>query len=477
MNEATVANWHPASVEMEQSVLGSILNDNENLIKFGGIVKAEHFWEPLHRHLFEVMEGLINNGKPATVRSLKVLLSEDQIAEGVTTSQYLARLEQDALPFEVALNDAKTVRDLAARRAMMDIAQSVLQPKAKDVTKLAAAVIESFDQIVAEQASPSNQTCTMATTMARTIAAMAHAYQNEGRIIGMPTGLTKLDRKLLGFHRGDLIIMAGRPGMGKSALAICNARKMAEAGYRGIIFSQEMGDVALGQRMIADRMFDTGPANYFNFRSGRFTETVFHRAQQAADEMEALPLTIEPKSSQTVSQIAARARQAKRRNGLDFIVVDHLQITKPSKQYQNRVHQIGEITGGLKALAKDLDIAVILLSQLSRGVEAREDKRPMMSDLRDSGDIEQDADVILMLYREMYYLERREPPTGSSEHAVWQQSVLRATNKLEILIEKQRAGPTGTVEVFCNIGANAVRDLADDFGTAAPAQGELIDSM
>lgn len=477
MNQATTANWHPVSIEMEQSVLGSILNDNENLIKLHGIVKKDHFWEALHRDLFEAMEALIHNGKPATVRSLKVALSDDMISEGVTTSQYLAMLEQDALPFEIVLDDAKTLRDLAARRQMMDVARAVMQPKSEDVLKLAGAVIESFDQIVAEQATPSSRSSTIATTMARSVEAIAHAYQNEGRIIGMTTGIQKLDRKLLGFHRGDLIVMAGRPGMGKSALAVCNARRMAEAGHRGIIFSQEMGDVALGQRMLADKMFDQGPVNYFAFRSGKFAEALFPRVQAAAEELAQLPLTIEPQSSQTVSQIAARARQAKRRTGLDFIIVDHLQITKPSKQYQNRVHQIGEITSGLKALAKDLDIAVILLSQLSRTVESREDKRPMMSDLRDSGDIEQDADVVIMLYRAMYYLERREPPMGSAEHAAWQTEVLRNTNKLELLVEKQRAGPTGTVEVFCNIGANAVRDLAEGEFEATPMQADFIDSM
>lgn len=476
MSGANAANWFPSSIEMEQSVIGSILNDNENLIRLSGLVKADHFYEKFHRDIFEVMENLIREGKPATVRSLKVMLPDEVVAEGVTMSQYLKILEGDALPIETVIDDAKIVRDLAARREMMDVARSVLQPRSKDVVKLAGAVIESFDRIVAEQDAPSNRMCSMATTMARTMESLARAYQNHGKIIGMPTGLTKLDRKLLGYHRGDLVVMAGRPGMGKSALAVCHARRMAEAGYRGIFFSQEMSDESLGQRMLADRMFDLGPVNYFAFRAGSFSEETFNRAQEFSNKLASLPLEINPKSAQTVSRIAALARQEKRRNGLDFIIIDHLQIIKASKQFQNRVHQIGEITSGLKALAKDLEIVVILLSQLSRGVESREDKRPQMSDLRDSGDIEQDADVIIMLYREMYYLERRRPPEGTPAFSEWQTACFRATNKLELLIEKQRAGPTGTVEVFCNIGANAVRDLASDVGEAAPLQ-ESFDSM
>lgn len=476
-DQANAATWEPISIEMEQSVLGSILVDNENLIKLADITRADHFHESLHRHLFETMESLINNGKPATERSLKVLIPDDMISEGVSIQQYLKRLAADALEFDVVREDAVMLRDLAARRQMMDIAQVVLAPVPKDVIKMAGAVIEAVDGIVASQATASTRGATLAEAMRSSISRMALAYQNNGQIIGMTTGLSRLDQKLLGFHKGDLVIVAGRPGMGKSAIAVCAARRMSQAGHKGIIFSLEMSKESLADRMIADRMFDHGPINYFAFRSGKFTEDTFRRAESAAEELEALPLSIEPGASQTVSQIAARARQAKRRGGLDYIIVDHLQIVRASKQYQNRVHQIGEITGGLKALAKDLDVCVILLSQLSRGVESRDDKRPMMSDLRDSGDIEQDADVIIMLYREMYYLERRQPTSGSAEHAEWQTAVLRATNKLELLVEKQRAGPTGTVEVFCNIGANAVRDLDEHEFVPAPAQSNLIDSM
>lgn len=451
--------WVPISIEAEQGLLGALMINNEVMRFVADIITPDHFGETLHGYIFECCQQLIGAGKLATPVTLKQLIPDQMIMEGMTTSRYLARLAAEAVTIITAPDYARIIRDLAKRRELNLLADRIREPVPYDVLDLASSAIEEIDAIVGELSHSATRGVSSAGMMVGAVDAAARAYQAEGRILGIPSGLTKLDRKLLGFTKGELIIMAGRPGMGKSALMVTASRNMAELGHRGILFSQEMSDVALGQRMISDKMFNAGPINYFNFRSGRFDEAAFGRVRDAAEAIALLPLRIEPQPAQTMSQIAAKARQAKRRGGLDFVMVDHLQIMGTSGKYQTRNDQIGEITAGAKALAKELDIAFFLLCQLSRAVEGRDNKRPMMSDLRDSGNIEQDADVVIMLYREMYYLERRVPPAGTAEHAVWQTAVVRAQNKLELLVEKQRAGPTGTVEVFCNIGCNAVRDL------------------
>jgi len=243
-----------------------------------------------------------------------------------------------------------------------------------------------------------------------------------------------------------------------SAFALSISRNMAWAGHHGVFYSLEMGDIELSQRMISDEMFDEGRMTYWQIRSGRFHESVFLRIREAADRLSGLPLVIEQQPGLSVSQISARARQRKRRGKLDFIVVDHLGLIASSGRYSgSRVNEIGEMTASLKGLAKELDCAVFVLSQLNRAVEAREDKRPRMADLRESGSIEQDADVVIMLYRKAYYLERSEPPVGSAEHLVWQKELEGCHNELLLLVEKQRAGPVGSIKVFCDIGSNAIR--------------------
>lgn len=470
--------WVPISIEAEQGLLGVILVNNEAMRFVADIVTPDHFGESLHGYIFECCKQLIGDGKLATPVTLKQVIPDQMIMEGMTTSKYLARLAAEATTIINAPDYARIIRDLAKRRELMLLADRIRQPTPCDVLELASSAIEEIDTIVSDLSNSATRGMSADGMMAGAVDAAALAYQAEGRILGLPSGLTKLDRKLLGFTKGELIIMAGRPGMGKSALMVTASRHMAERGYRGILFSQEMSEVALGQRMIADWLFDRGPINYFNFRSGRFDEAAFGRVKEAAEAISALPLRIEPAPAQTMSQIAAKARQAKRRGGLDFVMVDHLQIMATSGKYQSRNDQIGEITAGAKAIAKELDIAFFLLCQLSRAVESRDNKRPMMSDLRDSGNIEQDADVVIMLYREMYYLERRVPPAGTPDHAVWQTACFRAQNKLELLVEKQRAGPTGTVEVFCNIGCNAVRDLDEHevIPTAALPQSSTPDN-
>lgn len=375
--------WVPISIEAEQGLLGAILINNNALNYVADVLTPDHFGEPLHGLIFEVSQKLIGAGKLASPMTLKQFIPDQMILEGMTTNRYLARLAAEATTIINARDYAITIRDLAKRRELNLLADRIREPTPHDVLDLASTAIEEIDAIVGELSHSTTRGVSASGMMASAVDAAARAYQAEGRILGLPSGLTKLDRKLLGFTKGELIIVAGRPGMGKSALMVTASRNMAERGHRGILFSQEMSEVALGQRMIADWLFDRGPINYFNFRSGRFDEAAFGRVRDAAEAISLLPLRTEPQPAQTMSQIAAKARQAKRREGLDFVMVDHLQIMATSGKYQSRNDQIGEITAGAKALAKELDIAVFLLCQLSRAVESRDNKRPMMADLRD----------------------------------------------------------------------------------------------
>lgn len=451
--------WEPHDITIEQSILGTVLCNNDSFANIRDVLREDHFFEAVHRLIFSCVDTLTAMGKPATPLSIKPFIADHQVLEGMTVSQYMARLAANALPVTMLRQHALILRDLAARRTLMDVAYELTEAAPKDIKTLATKAIEDIDTVISEQSDRGSRGMTMAQVMSESVDGIALAYQNKGRIMGLRTGLSALDRKLHGLDRGDLIVLGGRPGMGKSALATCWSHAMAKQGFIGISFSLEMTARQQGDRLIADALFNSGAVTYRSLNSGFFDEQMFARVTGAALELSKLSLQTEPQGGQTFGQIAARARLAKNRGGLDFIVVDHLQIVRPSGKYQNRVHQIGEITAGFKALAKELDIVVILLSQLSRALESREDKRPTLNDLRESGDIEQDADVVIMAFRESYYLERRVPIAGTPEHAVWQTACLRAENKLELLVEKQRGGPTGTVEVFCNIGCNAIRDL------------------
>jgi replicative DNA helicase len=342
---------------------------------------------------------------------------------------------------------------------MQAVASELGKAGSGDPGEVAGWAIESLDAIVAARTVTGTPSLSLEQSIARAVDSAARAYQRDGAISGLATGLRDLDRKLLGLQRGELIVLAGRPGSGKTAAALCLSRNMASAGHRGIFYSLEMGDVQLSQRMLTDEAFNEDKIAYTRMRSGRFTEKQFMLIRDAALRLQKLPIRIEQQPAMTLGQIAARARQQKRSKGLDFFVVDYLGLMKSSGRYAgNKTNEIGELTAGIRGLAKEIDCVALLLCQLSRGVEGREDKRPNMGDLRDSGAIEQDADVVIMIYREAYYLERKEPKAGSAEHLVWMTEMERCSNEMQMIVEKQRMGPIGSVKVFCDISANAIRN-------------------
>lgn len=457
--------WEPFSVEAEQCILGAILMNNDAHARVATLLEPHHFFDPFHGHLYDIMSTLIGMGKLANPITVQGFLLPQIGSTGIQTKRYVARLAAEATTIINAVDYAKHVRELADRRQIAEIARLMAPDEATDAVQLASEAIEQLDSIVTSHAVTGAPALDMRQAMARAVDATAHAYANDGKIIGIPTTLHDLDVKTGGMSRGDLVVLGGRPGMGKSAMILTMLRREAELGFRAMLVSLEMSDVPMSHRMISDAIFDEpGKSIPYTFlRSGRFHERMFTVICDTAMRLAELPIKIEQQPGLTVSQIAARARQLKRKGGLDILAIDHLDLIKASGRYAgNKVYELGEITAALKALAKELDVVVILLCQLSREVEKREDKRPLLSDLRSSGSIEQDADTVIFLYRAAYYLTNNEPRVGTPEYETWQNAAAEAHNKLVAIIAKQRMGPTGSVELFCDIGNNAIRNMSND---------------
>jgi replicative DNA helicase len=452
----------PHNVEAEQQLLGAILTNNEIFDRISSLVKAEHFYEPVHRRIFEVAAARIQKNALASPVTIKAFLEEDEGLKELGGAAYLARLAGGAIAAYAARDYAQMIYDLAVRRELITLGQDIAARAGKlDVAS------EPKDQIVeAEQrlyqlgeqgvAERGFQSFLKAVTDAVNVANAA--YRRDGGLAGISTGLVDLDKKLGGLHPSDLLILAGRPSMGKTSLATNIAFSVAKAYKRGVtidgtegaveggavgFFSLEMSAEQLAARILSE----AAEVPSEQIRRGDMTEAEFRRFVEAAKSLEACPLYIDDTPALPISQVAARARRLKRTHGLDVLMVDYLQLLRGSSK-DNRVQEVSEITQGLKAIAKELNIPVIALSQLSRQVESREDKRPQLSDLRESGSIEQDADVVMFVYREEYYKEREKPGDDNLEAmAKWQEAMERVHGKAEVVIGKQRHGPIGTVEL------------------------------
>lgn len=462
--------WTAADVTVEQALLGAaIINPPDTIAIVEKIIAPDDFSEPLHGQLWTIMVELVKWGRRFDVKLLISLIGDDAGKKlghtGLTIGQYIGRLAAEATTIINAADYANTIRDYADQRRMAMVGAMLRREVLYNPAEIAGEAITILDDIVATRVNTGTPSLDMREATVAAIDEIARAYQLGRSVTGITWGLKDLDAKTLGLHRGDLTILAGRPGMGKTALALTTLRKAAEAGYRCLMESLEMTAAPLTQRMISDYVFDdqADPIAYYRMRSGNITEDEFYRIAEGAKHIAKLPIRIEQRPGMTVAQIAATARQRKRRHGLDLLVVDHMQLVKPSDRYKgNRVNELGEVSSGLKALAKELDIAVLALCQLSRTVEGRDDKRPSLADLRGSGEIEQDADAVVMLFREAYYLGRAEPTPGTPEAQKWMERMELIANKLMALVEKQRNGPIGSIELFCNIGSNAVRDISNE---------------
>jgi replicative DNA helicase len=455
----------PHNIEAEQGLLGAILVNNEAFYRVSDFLNPEHFFEPIHQKVYQIARDLIRAGKIATPVTLKTFLDGSIDIGGMTLAQYLARLAAEATTIINAEDYGRTIYDLSIRRALIIVGEDMVNVAFDAPVDFSPRnQIEDAERKLYELAETGRydggfqgfgQALTTAIDMA------ANAYQRDGKLSGIATGLDDLDKMMGGLQKSDLIVLAGRPGMGKTALATNIAFNVANAwegnvkadGHTettngGVVgfFSLEMSAEQLATRIIAEQ---TGiPSN--QIRRGGISADDFEKIKDYSIRLQNLKLFVDETGGLSIGQLAARARRLKRQRGLDLIVVDYLQLlTGSSKRGQeNRVQEITEITTRLKALAKELQVPVIALSQLSRQVESREDKHPQLSDLRESGSIEQDADVVMFVYREEYYHLMRKPSESDREKfAAWMADSDKYYGKAEVIIGKQRHGPTGTVEL------------------------------
>jgi replicative DNA helicase len=453
----------PHSVEAEQQLLGAILTNNEVFDRIASIIGPQHFYDPVHARIFDIASARIAKNNLASPVTLKAFMEDDEGLQELGGPPYLVRLAGAAISSFAVRDYAQMIYDLAVRRDLISLGRDISSRAAKvDVQSEPREQIVEAEQALyklAEQGRSDSgfQSFLKAVTDAVNVANAA--YQREGGLAGISTGLTDMDRKLGGLHKSDLLILAGRPSMGKTSLATNVAFNIAKAYRRGErpdgadgtveggvvgFYSLEMSAEQLAARILSE----AAEVPSEQIRRGDMTEQEFRRFVDAAKSLEACPLYIDDTPALPISQLAARARRLKRTHGLDVLIVDYLQLVRPASAKDSRVNEVSEITQGLKAIAKELDIPVIALSQLSRQVESREDKRPQLSDLRESGSIEQDADVVMFVYREEYYKEREKPSDHELEKmAAWQDEMERLHGRAEVIIGKQRHGPIGSVEL------------------------------
>src|SRR5437660_4256548 len=454
----------PHNIEAEQALLGAILVNNEAFYRVSDFLEPVHFFEPIHQEIFELASSLVRAGKVASPVTLKTFLPPDLDVAGLTASQYLARLAAEATTVINAEDYGRTIYDLAIRRTLIIIGEDMVNVAYDAPVDLAPRdQIEDAERRLYEVAEPGRYDGgfqRFATALTTAVDMAARAYQRDGKLSGLATGLADMDRMMGGLQHSDLVILAGRPGMGKTSLATNIAYNIAKA-WRGEVrpdgrtesvnggivgfFSLEMSAPQLANRIISEQ---TNIPSHRILR-GEIDPSDFDRIAQVAREMETIPLYIDETGGLSIAQLAARARRLKRQRGLDVLVIDYIQLLQGSshRAQQGRVQEVTEITTGLKALAKELNVPILALSQLSRQVESRDDKRPQLSDLRESGSIEQDADVVLFVFREEYYLANKKPREGTEEFLNWEREMERAHGRAEVIIGKQRHGPTGTVDV------------------------------
>ena len=468
----------PHNVEAEQALLGAVLVNNEAFYRVSDFLEPRHFHLAIHQQIFEVIASIVRAGKVATPVTLKTFLPADMDLGGMTMAQYLARLAAEATSVINAEDYGRTIYDLSTRRSLISIGEEMVNvaydapvdmPPRQQIEDTEKKLYE-----IAELGRYDGGFQRFSDALFAAVDVAAKAFQRDGNLSGASTGLADLDKMMGGLQRSDLIILAGRPGMGKTALATNIAFNVAKAWRAengpdgmpqtvdgGIVgfFSLEMSAEQLAGRIIAEQ---SGIPSY-KIRRGDITESDFSRLSDAARMIQQVPLYIDETGGISIAQLTARARRLKRQRGLDLLVVDYVQLLSGStKRGDNRVQEITEITTGLKALAKELNVPIIALSQLSRQVESRDDKRPQLSDLRESGSIEQDADVVLFVFREEYYVKNKQPKEGTEEHIKWQADMDSVHGRAEVIIGKQRHGPTGTVTLQFEAEVTRFSDLAQD---------------
>ena len=440
----------PNNIEAEQSVIGSILVTNEIFDEISTIISNINFYDPMHQKIFNAIENLIYKGMLANPITLKNYFEDEK--DEINIPEYLVKITKFSTSVRQAIEYSKIIYDMFVRRELIKISeQTIDSAKINDLDSNGQNIIENSERLLfdlAEKGSFNSSLIKFDDAMKQTILMASAAYKNEGGIVGVPTGLRDLDDKLGGLHQSDLIIIAGRPSMGKTSLAtniaFNAAKNIQENGKKSSIafFSLEMSSEQLSTRILSEQ----AKIGSNDIRRGRISDEQFDQFLETSKNIAELPLFIDETPAISIAAMSNRARRIKRLYGLDMILVDYIQLMKGTTHNKDgRVQEISQITQGLKAIAKELGVPVVALSQLSRQVEQRDDHKPQLADLRESGSIEQDADVVMFVYREGYYLQRKEPREATVEHAEWQAKMNEVAHLAEIIIGKQRHGPIGKI--------------------------------
>ena len=458
----------PNNIEAEQAVIGSILISNDIFDDVSIIIDNKKFYDPVHQKIFAAIENLISKGMLANPITLKNYFENDNSLAELEGHEYLVKLTKFSTTIRQAIEYSKIVYDMHIRRELIKISETMTENASNKILDLPGnKIIEDSERLLfdlAEKGSLNTSFIKFDQALNYTIEMASNAYKNEEGIVGVPTGLTDLDDRLGGMHNSDLLIIAGRPSMGKTALAtniaFHAAKKLQEKGTKSSIafFSLEMSSEQLSTRILAEQ----SRIKSNDIRRGRISEEQFDKFIETSKNISELPLYIDETPAISIAAMSNRARRIKRLHGLDLVVVDYIQLMSAANTRDGRVQEISEITKGLKALAKELSVPVLALSQLSRAVEHRDIKKPQLSDLRESGSIEQDADVVMFVYREAYYLEKLEPRPATVEHADWQAKMNEVSNLAEIIIGKQRHGPTGNINVEFEAMFTKFRDIQNN---------------
>jgi len=457
----------PCNIEAEQAVIGSILVSNDIYDEISPIIDSQKFFDPIHTKIYETIEKLISKGLLANPITLKNYFENNEGLKELGGQEYLIKITKFSTSIKQAIDYANIVQELHVRRELIKLSESVLHQASTNIDASISGeeMIQNTEKSLfdlAERGHFNQSFMKFENALKQTIEMAKSAYQNDEGIVGVPTGLTDLDSRLGGMHKQDLIIIAGRPSMGKTALAtniaFHAAKNIEKKGKKSTVafFSLEMSSEQLSTRILSEQ----ARIRSNDIRRGKVSEKEFEKFIETSKNIFELPLYIDETPAITIAAISNRSRRIKRLFGLELIVVDYIQLMRSGKRMEtNRVQEISEITQGLKALAKELNVPVLALSQLSRAVEQRDNQKPQLSDLRESGSIEQDADVVMFVYRAAYYLERKEPNLGSIEHAEWQQKMEEIATLAEIMIGKQRHGPTGNVQVEFEAMYTKFKDL------------------
>jgi len=440
----------PNNIEAEQSVIGSILVTNEIFDEISTIISSINFFDPMHQKIYSAIESLIYKGMLANPITLKNYFEDEK--DDLDVPEYLVKITKFSTSIRQSIEYSKIIYDMFVRRELIKISeQTIDSAKINDIDTNGQNIIENSEKLLfdlAEKGSFNSSLVKFDDAMRQTIEMASAAYKNEGGIVGVPTGLRDLDDKLGGLHQSDLIIIAGRPSMGKTSLAtniaFNAAKNIQDNGKKSSVafFSLEMSSEQLSTRILSEQ----ARIGSNDIRRGRISDEQFDDFLETSKNIAELPLFIDETPAISIAAMSNRARRIKRLYGLDMIVVDYIQLMRGTTYNKDgRVQEISQITQGLKAVAKELGVPVVALSQLSRQVEQRDNHKPQLADLRESGSIEQDADVVMFVYREGYYLQRTEPREATVEHAEWQAKMNEVAHLAEIIIGKQRHGPIGKV--------------------------------